>query len=297
MISVTEQEPVELLKYPYPYRAAFTVASDIDSSNIARFRGVHALLCGRELIPEGSTEWQALGLTTSSAWFDKDSGGVRGLGLAFADSFFLIGDRTTFGMYRYMPEQNQFVEDKQEGENCASLVRQWLKEGMIDSYHTFLHYKRHQVEPLLKELYAFCEHESVSKPRVWINHSWQVTPSGLCPDKLQPGQAYRFFRMIARNAVGPVFGRQRRPLRYAFVRYHGDTPGSPYYVNDLLAASGLRYVWLNRGGHHTDTLGLPENLQNNRSTILQPITMDDGVRYYEFNRSCSKPPSPRDCNA
>jgi hypothetical protein len=297
MISSTEQEPFELLKYPYPYQAAFTVASDIDSANIARFRGVHALLCGRAVISKDSPDWHALGLTPNSAWFDKDSGGIRGLGLDFADSFFLIGDKTTFGMYRYLPERDGFEEDHQEGLNCANLVRQWLKEGMIDSYHTFLHYKRRQVEPLLKGLYEFCERETVAKPRVWINHSWQVTPSGLCPDRFQPGRAYRFGRLIARNVVGPFVGRKRRPLRYAFVRYHGDTPGSPYYINDLLAASGLRFVWLNRGGHHTDTLALPEEKQNNRSTILQPVTMDDGVRYYEFRRSCSRPPSSRDCNA
>ena len=286
-----------MLKYPYPYKAAFTVASDIDSANIARFRGVHALFCGREVIKENSPEWQTLGLTTNCPRFDQDSGGVRGLGLDFADSFFLVGDPTTFGMYRYVRERDCFVEGSQEGMDCASLVRQWIKEGAVDSYHAFLHYKRHQVEPLLKEFYAFCEREAVDKPRVWINHSWPVTPSGLCPDKLQSRWPHRLARLAARNVLGPFMGRKRRPLRYAFVRYHGDTPGSPYYVNDLLAANGLRYVWLNRQTPHYDCLALPESLQNKRSTILQPITMDDGVRYYEFQRYCSPPPSAGDSNA
>jgi hypothetical protein len=284
MASLFEVEPVEVQKWPYPYQAAFTVASDIDSGSILRFRAVHALFCGRDVIQEKSPEWQALGLTSNSPRFDKNREGIPGLGLEFADSFFLIGDPTTFGMYRYLPKEDRFQEDEQQGENCAALVRQWLKEGQIDSFHAFLHYTRRQVEPLLKEFYHWCERENVAKPRVWINHSTSVTPSGLCPDRLQPNLIYRLARLTARNAVGPFLGRKRHPLHYAFVRYHGDTPGSPYYVNDLLAANGLRYVWLNMKDIHRNHIALPEHQQNGRATILQPVTMDDGVRYWRFAR-------------
>src|SRR5690348_12878511 len=226
---IHEPELVELQRFPYPYEAAFTVASDIDSANVARFRAIHALFCGRELVRENSPEWQALGLKSSCPGFDCNRGGVCGLGLDFADSFFLVGDPTTFGMYRHLPAEDRFREDEQQGENCGELVRQWLKAGQIDTFHAFLHYTRRQVEPLLKGFYDWCESESVGKPRVWINHSAAVTPSGLCPDKLQPGTAYRLARLSARKMVGPLFGRKRLPLRYAFVRYRGDSPGSPYY--------------------------------------------------------------------
>ena len=281
---LSEAEPIELQHFPYPYQAAFTVASDIDSGSILRFRAVHALFCGRDVIKENSPEWHALGLTSNCPRFDKDGGGVPGLGLDFADSFFLVGDPTTFGMYRYLPEEDRFQEDEQQSENCAALVRQWLKEGQIDSFHAFLHYTRRQVEPLLKEFYHWCERENVAKPRVWINHSTAVTPSGLCPDRLQPSSIYRLARLTARNLVGPLFGRKRQPFRYAFGRYQGDTPGSRYYVNDLLAANGLRYVWLNMKDLHRNQIALPEQRQNGRATILQPVTMDDGVRYWRFER-------------
>ena len=273
-----------MLKFPYPYQAAFTVASDIDSASIARFRGIHALFCRPELIKKNSPEWQALGLTTDCSRFDRDRGGVPGLGLELSDSFFLVGDATTFGMYRPAPEQGGFREDEQDGENCAGLIRRWLKEGQIDSFHTFLHYQREEVLPLLKEFYSWCERENVSKPCVWINHSTPVAPTGLCPRGRQPNRVTRLARLSALKVFGPLCDRRPRPLRYALARYYGDKPGSPYYTNDFLAANGLRYIWLNTGSDGASQIALRETRQNGRPTILSPVTMDDGVRYYQFAR-------------
>lgn len=281
---LTKSEPIELLKYPYPYQAAFTVSSDIDSGSILRFQSIHALFCGNDVIKENTPEWHTLGLTSQCPRFDKSSRGVPGLGLPFADSFFLIGDSTTFGMYRYLPEKKSFQEDEEQGNNCAAFIRRWIKEGQIDSFHSFLHYRRRQLEPLLNEFYRWCEREEVAKPRVWVNHSRGVTPTGLCPDSLQPNRVWRLARFTARMIVGPLFGRKRLPILNALVRYQGDTPGSPYYVNDLLAANGLRYVHLNMADFYRDQIALPEHQQNGRATILQPITMDDGVRYWRFER-------------
>jgi hypothetical protein len=195
-------------------------------------------------------------------------------------------------MYRYSPDDGCFREDEQQGENCATLIRKWIQKGQIDSFHAFLHYKRPQVEPLLRDFYSWCERENVSKPKVWINHSIGVTPTGLCPDRLQPKAIRRLAGLAARQIIGPAFGLKRYPLRNAFVRYRGDSPGSPYYVNDLLAANGVRYVWLNHEDVHRDRISLPEQQQNGRDTILQPVTMDDGVRYWRFDRCHGTPPGP-----
>jgi hypothetical protein len=291
--NISEPEPIELQRFPYPYQAAFTVASDIDSANISRFRGIHSLLCARDIINEKSPEWNALGLKSSCCRFEAELAGVRGFGFDFADSFFLVGDPTTFGMYSFLSEKNCFREAEQEGENCAALVRQWLKEGQIDSFHAFLHYTRRQVEPLLKAFYRWCESKSVAKPRVWINHSTAVTPTGLCPDNLQPTCMHRFARVAARNLVGPLFGRKHIPLGSAFVRYQGASPGSPHYVNDLLAANGLRYVWLNMQDIYCNRIALTEERQNGRPTILHPVTMDDGIRYWRFERCYGSPNGKR----
>ena len=288
-VSVSETEPVRLGKYPYPYQAAFTVASDIDSASLARFQAVHALFCGQETIRPHTADWQTLGVDTDCPALSHDHAGVCGLGLDFADSFFLVGDGTSFGMYRHCAEGNRFQEDQQDGKGCGALIWQWLKEGRMDSFHSFLHYTRQQLAPLLHEFYERCEREGVSKPRVWLNHSLPVTPTGLCPANLQPSPLPRLLRLSARKLVGPLLGRARFPLRYAFARYQGDTPGSAYYVNDLLAANGLRYVWLNMGDLHRNQIALPERELNGRRTILEPVTMDDGVRYYRFERCYGKP--------
>jgi hypothetical protein len=288
-IDVAEAEPVRLGKFPYPYQAAFTVASDIDGASLARFQAVHALFCGQETIRPLTADWHTLGLDAESPALSQENEGVRGLGLDFADSFFLVGDRTSFGMYRHRAEENGFEEDQQEGKGCGGLIWQWLKQGRIDSFHSFLHYTREQLVPLLQAFYHRCERTSVPKPRVWLNHSLPVTPTGLCPGSLQPSPLPRLLRLSARKLIGPLLGRARFPLRYAFARYQGDTPGSAYYVNDLLAANGLRYVWLNLGDLRRNRIALPEHEMSGRRTILEPVTMEDGVRYYRFERCYGKP--------
>jgi peptidoglycan/xylan/chitin deacetylase (PgdA/CDA1 family) len=288
-ISVREPDLVRLRKFPYPFQAAFTVASDIDSSSISRFRAIHALICEKEIIRPGSDEWRTLGADRHFPAFDERAGGLRGLGLGFGDSFFLFGDRTTFGMYRHTGGEGEFPEDQQEGTRCRAFIEERIRSGAIDAFHSFLHHTREQVAPRLKLFYEWCRLEGVSKPTVWINHSLAVAPSGICPGRLQPNRLGRLARLSARSVVGPMFGRQRLPLRYALARYDGDTPGSSYYVNDLLAANGVRHVWLNMDDLRCNEVSLPENILNGRETILQPVTMDDGVRYYRFERCYGKP--------
>ncbi len=293
MITSGETLPVELARYPYPFRAAFTVSSDIDSASPARFRAVHSIFCRTAVIAEGSPEWIALGLDVRSRWYDPGVGGIPGLGLNLADTFFLFGDPTTFGMYRHDAVSGQFREDQQDGENCAELIRQSLRRGEVDTFHTFLHYTRQQVEPLLRKFYAWCEREAVSKPFVWNNHSAGVTPSGICPDQLQPSRLHRLSRYLTRTLAVPVLGREYRPLRHAFTCYQGDSPGSRYYINDLLAQNGLRYVWLNYGDVHRNKICLPACEYRGQHSILHPVEMDDGVRYYRFDRCYGHPPHAR----
>jgi hypothetical protein len=55
-------------------------------------------------------------------------------------------------------------------------------------------------------------------------------------------------------------------------------------VNDILAENGLRFVWLNMNDLHHNRVAVPEHRLNGRSTILHPVTMDDGIRYWRFER-------------
>jgi hypothetical protein len=274
---------VELLKFPHPYQAAVTVASDVDNASYSRFTAIHALLTGGDVIRPGTPEWQTLGLAESSAWYDAAAGGVRGLGLDFADSFFLIGDDVTLGMFRE-ESPRRFREDTSDGHDAAEAIRGWIKRGQIDAFHAFLHYRRERVLPLLEWFYRWCKAEHVAQPSVWINHSLGVTPTGLAPSALRPNRAIRMTRHLARATIGPLFGRPRRPLRQALVWYEGARPGSPYYINDVLAANGLRYVWINADDVFEDRIALPERKFGDRSSILDLVTLDDGVRYFRFDR-------------
>jgi hypothetical protein len=282
---------VELLKFPYPYQAAVTVASDIDNASYDRFTAIHALLCGREVIRPGTAEWQTLGLSTSSAWFDATAGGVPGLGLELADSFFLIGDEVTMGMYRE-DSAGCFKEDSSDSHNAAEAIRGWIQTGQVDTYHGFLHYTREQVLPLLEDFYAWCDTHGVLKPRVWANHSRQVSPSGLCPSSLRPNRAMLLARGLVRATVGPMLGRARRSLQYVTAWYEGAVPGSKRYINDVLAANGLRYVWLNIDDVVSNQAALPEKMWGDRPSILDIVKMDDGVQYFRFPRCMGKPGGP-----
>jgi len=279
---------VELERFPHPYRAAATVASDIDNSSYDRFAAIHALMTGDAVIRPDSPHWATLGLTQGSAWYDAALGGVRGLGLAMADSFFLIADEISMGLHRYDEAAGRFTEDRMGGHDNSAAIREWLKAGLIDSYHGFMHYTRDQVLPILRDFLDWCDREGVAKPIVWLNHAAPVCPTGMCPRKYRYNRAMLLARKTARWVVGPMFGRERRnPIKEAFRWYYGDKPESQYYINDILAASGLRYIWLNRGPT-ADTLPnrimLPEHTWQNQKSILDVVTMDDGVRYFSFDR-------------
>jgi hypothetical protein len=285
----------KLRKFPYPYRAGLTVSSDIDNASAERFRAIHSLICGSEVIRPDSPEWRTLGLSQTGRWYDPAQGGVPGLGLDLADSFFLIADNVSMGMYHGDPQTGRFTEDISDGRNACELIREGLRRGQIDTFHTFLHYPREKVLPLLTDFYHWCRQEGVAPPRVWVNHSPPVTPTGLCPGRLRPNRWKMLARSLARWAIGPLFGRPRRPILHAFRWYKGDSPGSRYYVNDILAAHGLRYVWLCASDDDLlpNVISLPERNWGDQSSILNPVTMDDGVTYFRFRRCYGKINAPQ----
>jgi hypothetical protein len=284
---------VRLRKFPYPYLAAVSVASDIDDASYDRFAAIHALFCGEDIIRPGTRVWDTLGLSQGSVWYDRSAGGVRGLGLEIADTFFLVGDDLSMGMYRFDPVTGSFREDTSDGHNACEAIKEWIRRGDIDAFHGFHDCTRDQVLPLLKTFYEWCDSEGVEKPHIWINHSVRKCPSGLCPDLFRPNRAVSLGRRVARFVVGPLFGRERRPITWRQPWYHGARPGSPYYVNDVLRANGLRYVWLEAGGDElANVIALPEYRHGGRPSILEPVTMDDGITYYRFRRCYGKVAAP-----
>lgn len=289
----SSQARVRLRKFPYPYVAAATVASDIDNATYNRFTAVHSLFCGSDLIRPGTVEWNTLGLTADSAWYDPSAGGVPGLGLDLADSFFLIADNVSMGMYAFDASRGAFREGVSDGHNTLGATRDWIRQGRMDTYHGFMHYRREQVLPLLEEFHRWCESEGVAKPCVWINHSMPVCPTGICPASYRPNWPYTVARQIARAALGPLWGLKPRLILWRPRWYYGATPGSPYYINDALRANGLRYVWLGAKDELANVISLPERRYGEQSSILEPVTMDDGIPYYRFLRCYGRTRAPR----
>jgi len=283
----------KIRKFPYPYAAAATVASDTDNASYSRFAAIHALFCGTEVIRPDAAVWQTLGLTTGSRWYDRSAGGVPGLGLELGDTFFLIADDVSMGMHRFDPRTGAFREDTSDGRNASEAIKSWIREGQIDTFHGFLHYTRDQILPLLDGFYRWCETERVPKPSTWINHSVLACPTGLCPDSLRPNRIGALARQIARFTIGPLTGRRRYPIVWRQPWYEGDTPGSSHYVNDVLRANGLRYLWLEAGNDQlANVIALPEHRNGGRPSILEPVTMDDGTRYYRFRRCYGRERAP-----
>lgn len=291
---LSDSGPARLRRFPFPYIAAATVASDIDNASFNRFSAVHALFCGTGTIRPGSTVWQTLGLTEESRWYDEAAGGVPGLGLDLADSFFLIGDDVSLGMYRFDHATRSFRDDTSDGQNAREAIQDWIKQGQIDAYHGFLHYTRDQVLPLLERFYDWCDRAGVPRLSTWINHSVGACPSGLCPWSLRPNPAVTAVRELARSAIGPWLGRKRRPMNWQKLWYQGAKPGSAFYISDVLRANGLKYVWLEAGHDELpNRIALPEFAHGGRPSILEPVTMDDGSRYYRFRRNYGKIGAPR----
>jgi hypothetical protein len=289
--------PARLRKYPFPYVAAATVASDIDNASFDRFSAIHALFGGSEIIRPGTAVWRVLGLTEESRWHDRQAGGIHGLGLDLADSFFLVADDLTFGMFCFDPATGAFDDDRSDGHNAREAIQDWIRRGQIDAYHGFLHYTREQVRPLLDRFFAWSDREGVGRLPTWINHAAGVCPSGLCPRSLRPNRAVALLRELARYAVRSVTGRVRYPIDWQRSWYEGARPGSPYYISDVLRANGLKYVWLGAGRDDLpNTIALPEFSAGGRPSILEPVTMDDGSRYYRFRRCYGKIGAPRGVN-
>jgi hypothetical protein len=288
-----DPKDARLRKYPYPYRAAATVASDIDDASYDRFAAVHALFCLSDVIRPGTRTWDTLGLTAGSAWYDRSAGGVPGLGLELADTFFLIGNDLTMGMYRFDPGSGGFEEDARDGRNACVAIKEWIRRGEIDTFHGFLGYTRDQVMPVLEKFYEWCGKEGIAKPCVWINHSVRNCPTGLSHDSFRPNKYITLGRQLARFVLGPLAGRERRPVRWRQPWYYGARPGSPYYVNDVLRTNGLKYIWLEADHDELpNVIALPEYRHGGRPSLLEPVTLDDGTRYYRFRRCYGKINAP-----
>ena len=144
---------VSLRPFPYPFRAALAICSDIDGCDRTTFIKVHRLLNDPH----------------------------EGLGLPVGDSFFPLG-REPGQLSLFLPDGRTLGPD-------ASLILSALRAGLIDSMHSWGNFNESLPDPdTLRALAEFSTDlllgESLTV-RVWINHGDPLNYQNL-PARLQP---------------------------------------------------------------------------------------------------------------
>ncbi len=175
-MSPTEAASVALRPFPHPYRAAMAICSDIDCCTTQTFLDVHRFL-------------------------------NRQLGLPVADSFFGVGQ--VEGQMAY------FEADGRTPSADAPLIRQAIKDRLIDSLHSWGDFNNAPPEPeflrlLARELTAEMGHHEL-RVKIWINHG-------------DPNNRQNFKARLQAD-------------------YRGDDPTSPYYTAALARLMGVKFFW------------------------------------------------------
>jgi len=100
---------VRLRKFPFPYKAAFTICSDIDGTSFENFLEIHRFL--------NSTRTTSLG---------------KGLGLEIGDSFwFYSKPGSPDHAFAYFDETNRHPSP------CAEIMRELMRAGFLDVMHSY----------------------------------------------------------------------------------------------------------------------------------------------------------------
>jgi len=178
MAAPVHSDQVVLLKFPYPYRAALTVASDTHVTSVETFTAVHTLINSRDRIPRGSRFWQLLFADPAIEARPEWQGGISGFGLPIADSCWFYHPVT--GVYLSFDDRTGApVPHIQDGLDFRQVVDGWIRRGWVDTLHTPGEgdISRAAVKSGLDWL-AGAPHRRL---RVWSNHTFTETPACLGP--------------------------------------------------------------------------------------------------------------------
>ena len=132
---------IELSKFPYPYKAALSICSDIDGTSLDRFIRIHTFLNTTKPTPMGD-----------------------GLGLSITDSFWMYDDP------EIRDSAFSYFDGAQPGA-AAPVIRDFIRAGILDTMHAYGNFKnknnfvRDRAEKALNEL-----DKHGLKVSVWTNH-------------------------------------------------------------------------------------------------------------------------------
>jgi len=143
-----------LRKFPYPYKAMFTIQSHIDGSTVEEFEAIHTFLNEYTSTPYG-----------------------YGLGLDIADSLWLYNanDGTSYAKNDDISDYMTWFHGTSTDEKDKAKIVEFYKKGWIDSLHSFGDFSRKDTSDVVftRELalqaWDALKSESMDID-VWINH-------------------------------------------------------------------------------------------------------------------------------
>jgi hypothetical protein len=238
---------VSLRPFPYPFRAALALCSDIDGCDRPTFLKVHRLLNDPQ----------------------------EGLGLPVADSFFPVG--------REPGQLSLFLPDGRTPGPDAELILSALRSGLIDSLHSWGDFNGCPPNPAkLRNLAESCTDLLLGEGlpvRVWINHGDPLNRQNL-PARLQPGYsgddpASPFYTadLVGRLGVKFAWCSELRPWPLS--------PGRPRLAKILARLAG------NTGKNLVKLIlgrWRQRRLAASVTRLCQPATLADGGAVLAFTR-------------
>jgi hypothetical protein len=228
-----DPDEVVLLKFPYPYRSALTIASDTHMPSVETFTAVHILLNSTSLIPKGSRAWQLLfsdpAIEKREAWRT----GISGFGLPTADSFWFYHPVT--GVYTSFDDAAEVpLPHFKDGIDFRDIVDSWIRRGWVDTLHTAG--EGNISRSALKAGFAWMASDPHRRLRVWSNHTYTETPTCMGPAEL------RALPLVLKNMAKIVttgmclLGGERLARRIAANPYPSPFPEGQQLKGYLLAA-------------------------------------------------------------
>jgi len=171
---------IELLRFPYPYRAALTVCSDTHETSPERFEAVHRLVNTTEWIRPGSPAWDLLFSDPEIARNPEWADGVQGFGLPIGDSIWLYGP--SIGVFeRFDAASGRPVPHAHtDGRDYRDIVDAWLRRGWVDALHT--PGEGDLSREAVREGLRWLDEAPHRRITVWVGHAEFRAPSAIEPD-------------------------------------------------------------------------------------------------------------------
>ena len=229
----TGQAPVVygLRKFPYPYRAMLAISSDADSETLRKFNLVHEFINTTQMTPLG-----------------------RGLGLDFADSFFMYNGDNLPGYvdinHEPMSDELSYFKGVSDQPYAASVINHYIHVGWIDTMHSYGDFSQvDQRKTLFSRQLAIQAIDALKENgdfiTVWTDHGNESNVDNFGSYGKAPFSSYQ----------------------------QGANPWSKYYHTDLTIPYGIKFVWPDLS---SDEFGM--------KSVIFPLTLPDGRHVWGFWR-------------